>query len=46
MSITLINPYENTTAFGGVATGSIKAKEDAVAMENIRYTGSRPMDTD
>ena len=29
----------NTIALGGVATGSIKAKEAAIATETIRYNG-------
>ena len=39
MSITLRYPYENTTAFGGVATGNMKANEVATAVGNMKYNG-------
>ena len=34
-------PWENTMALGGVATGSMKAKEQATAAAIIRYKGLR-----
>ena len=39
ISITLRCPYENTTAFGGVATGNMNANEVAMAVGNIMYNG-------
>lgn len=35
-------PVENTMAFGGVATGNIKANEQATAEDTIRYKGFSP----
>lgn len=32
-------PWEKTIALGGVATGNIKANEQATAAEIIRYNG-------
>lgn len=40
ISITLIYPYEKMTAFGGVATGNIKANDDAMAAGSMMYRGS------
>jgi len=37
-------PVENTIAFGGVATGNMKANEHATADEIIRYNGFFPRD--
>lgn len=39
MSITFRCPYENTTAFGGVATGNMNENEVAMAVGNIMYNG-------
>lgn len=35
-------PVEKTMAFGGVATGNIKANEQATAVEIMRYRGFSP----
>lgn len=32
-------PVENTIAFGGVATGNIKANEQATVADIMRYSG-------
>lgn len=36
ISVTFTYPYEKMTAFGGVATGNMKAKEQAMAVGNIK----------
>lgn len=46
MSVTLRIPYEKTMAFGGVATGSMKAKEALRVQGIITYRGFRLMDWD
>jgi len=43
MSIIRILPNEKAIAFGGVATGSIKAKEVDNATGNITYNGLFPV---
>lgn len=42
MSNTRMWPYENTIAFGGVATGNINAKDVAMAADVIKYSGLIP----
>ena len=37
-----MRPDPNTMAFGGVATGSMNAMEDAMAATTISGSGSRP----
>ena len=32
-------PYANTIAFGGVATGSMKANDVAIVVDSVRYNG-------
>lgn len=44
MSATLRYPYEKTMAFGGVATGSMKAKEALRVQGTMTYRGLIPMD--
>ena len=39
MSLTLRCPPENTIAFGGVATGNMKANEQEIAAGSMRYQG-------
>ena len=39
-------PVEKTMAFGGVATGNMKAKEHAMVAEIIRYSGWNSMAID
>ena len=39
MSRIFMFPYAKTMAFGGVATGSIKAKEAEMVTGSIRYSG-------
>ena len=39
ISLTVIYPVANTIAFGGVATGSMNAKDVAMAHGNIKYKG-------
>ena len=39
MSMILRLPYANTIVFGGVATGSMKAKDEASVVGTIRYNG-------
>lgn len=39
ISITLISLLENAMALGGVATGSMKAKEAETVAVTIRYNG-------
>lgn len=39
ISFTLRCPPENTMAFGGVATGNMKANEQEMAAGSIRYQG-------
>lgn len=39
MSLTLRWPPANTIAFGGVATGSMKANEQEIVAGIIRYQG-------
>lgn len=39
MSFTLRCPPENTMAFGGVATGNMKANEQEMAAGSMRYHG-------
>lgn len=46
MSDTLRNPEEKTMAFGGVATGSMKAKEALKVQGIMTYSGFMPMDCD
>lgn len=46
MSDTLRNPEEKTMAFGGVATGSMKAKEALKVHGIMTYSGFTPMDCD
>ena len=36
ISMTLTCPYENTTAFGGVATGNMNANDVAMAVGNMK----------
>ena len=43
MSMTLILPVPKATAFGGVATGNMKAYCTATETGNIRYNGFLPM---
>lgn len=46
MSDTLSKPEEKTMALGGVATGSMKAKEALSVQGIMTYSGFRPMDLD
>ena len=39
MSLTLRRPPEKTIAFGGVATGNIKANEHEIVAGIMRYSG-------
>lgn len=39
MSVTLKWPPENTIALGGVATGNMKANEQAIVAGSMRYHG-------
>ncbi len=39
-------PYEKTMAFGGVATGSMKAKDALRVQGIITYKGLTPIDWD
>lgn len=39
MSLIFIFPASNTIAFGGVATGNMKANEQETATPSIRYNG-------
>ena len=39
MSITLMSPCAKTIALGGVATGSMKAKDEAIADGSMKYMG-------
>ena len=43
ISFTLRCPPENTMAFGGVATGNMKANEQEMAAGSIRYQGWTPI---
>lgn len=39
ISLIVITPVANTRAFGGVATGSMKANEAEAVADSIRYNG-------
>ena len=41
MSMTLMAPKAKTMALGGVATGSIKAKDVVMAVGNMKNSGFR-----
>lgn len=43
MSLTLRRPPEKTIAFGGVATGNIKANEHDIVAGIMRYSGCTQM---
>ena len=43
MSVILRYPVENTIALGGVATGNINAKEQAMVAVIIKYSGWIPV---
>ena len=45
MSITLISPCAKTIALGGVATGSMKAKDEATVDGSMKYMGCRSIET-
>ena len=41
-----IKPVEKTIAFGVVATGSMKANEQAIVADIIKYRGCMPIEMD
>lgn len=45
MSLTLRYPAAKTMAFGGVATGNKKAKDDAMVHGIMKYSGFTPIRT-
>ena len=45
MSMTLRFPYEKAIALGGVATGSMKAREAQMVLGNMTYSGCNLMAT-